>query len=419
MPISDIIGSKLFLFLDDLISMFATMRTTVFFVITLLLYACKGKEAQDTFANDLDFLRKYKEVVVLGSSGRQVAIVPSYQARVMTSTADGEKGVSFGWINYDLIKSKEYTPHINAVGGEERFWLGPEGGQYGLFFKKGQAFEFANWQTPAVLDTVSFDLINNTGNSATFSKTFDIENYQGTVFSINVERKISLLDEDAVKQAIGVDISGVKWIAYETANTVKNTGVNNWDTSGGALSIWLLSMLKSSPQTTMLIPYKKGADSLINDTYFGKVPAERLIRKDGIIAFKGDAGYRSKIGVAPGAVIPLSASYDAQRNVLTLIRYDYNGDAAYVNSAWSMQPFPYKGDVANAYNDGPNETGKQLGAFYELESSSRALFLQSNQSFTHNQRIFHFQGAKKDLDLIARKTLGISLDDHALNTLSK
>ena len=54
----------------------------------------------------------------------------------MTSSSDGENGLSYGWINHDLIGSGEIKKQINAVGGEERFWLGPEGGQFSIFFKK-------------------------------------------------------------------------------------------------------------------------------------------------------------------------------------------------------------------------------------------------------------------------------------------
>jgi hypothetical protein len=28
------------------------------------------------------------------------------------------------------------VPHINVFGGEDRFWLGPEGGQFSIFFAK-------------------------------------------------------------------------------------------------------------------------------------------------------------------------------------------------------------------------------------------------------------------------------------------
>jgi len=43
---------------------------------------------------------------------------------VLTSTADGLGGASFGWINRELIASGRLQPHMNAFGGEDRFWMG-------------------------------------------------------------------------------------------------------------------------------------------------------------------------------------------------------------------------------------------------------------------------------------------------------
>ena len=47
-----------------------------------------------SFAEDLDFLREHKEVIVLSdeSGQAQVAVVPDFQGRVMTSTAQGSGG---------------------------------------------------------------------------------------------------------------------------------------------------------------------------------------------------------------------------------------------------------------------------------------------------------------------------------------
>ncbi len=55
----------------------------------------------------------------------------------MTSTANGDSGNSYGWINYKLIESGQYQPHMNGYGGEERFWLSPERrAVFGVFQKR-------------------------------------------------------------------------------------------------------------------------------------------------------------------------------------------------------------------------------------------------------------------------------------------
>ncbi len=386
--------------------------SAAFSLIALLLISflsCKKTIKENSFGDDVAFLKKYHDVVILKNENSRLLIVPGLQARVMSSTAGGDDGNSYGWVNYDLISSAKYAPHINAFGGEERLWLGPEGGQFGLFFKKGQDFSFANWQTPGVFDTAAFDINSKDETFAVFSKKFELENHSGTRYSIGIQRKISLLDKSSAEKLLGISLPEVQWVGYQSENTIRNEGTQAWETSSGLLSVWLLCMLKSSPQNTILIPYKPEGDSLINDSYFGKVPLERLQRNNGLISFTADAAYRSKIGVPPAAVKPFAGSYDAKRNVLTILSFDFNNDTSYVNSAWEQQADPYKGDVLNAYNDGPNAEGKRLGNFYELESSSPALSLQPGTSFTHRQRIFHFEGDKSKLDKIARKLLGKSI----------
>src|SRR5437868_1425339 len=96
--------------------------------------------ASSTYIDDYRFLHNHTQTIELmpeRTSDARVVICPELQGRVMTSTATGLGGSSFGWINRDLIASGEKRAHINAFGGEDRFWLGPEGGQFSLFFAKG------------------------------------------------------------------------------------------------------------------------------------------------------------------------------------------------------------------------------------------------------------------------------------------
>ena len=84
---------------------------------------------QGTFGYDLEFLRKHhKDLVLLENGDARLIVLPAYQGRIMTSTAEGNAGASFGWLNHELIASGKFTEHFSAFGGEERFWLGPEGG---------------------------------------------------------------------------------------------------------------------------------------------------------------------------------------------------------------------------------------------------------------------------------------------------
>lgn len=92
-----------------------------------------------TFGDDVAFLKQHIETIVLSdkSGAAKVAVVTAWQAHIMTSTAQGDGGTNFGWVNRELIASKKVAQHINVFGGEDRFWLGPEGGQFSIFFSKG------------------------------------------------------------------------------------------------------------------------------------------------------------------------------------------------------------------------------------------------------------------------------------------
>lgn len=371
-----------------------------------------------SFGYDLNFLKKYhKDLLLLGtdSIGPQIIILPGYQGRVMTSSAEGNKGTSFGWVNHELISSGKKADHFNAFGGEERFWLGPEGGQFSIFFRKGVDFTFDNWFVPKELDTEPFNLVSSTAIEARFEKQMYLENFSGTSFDLKVKRNIRLLDKNAIDSSIGIPLpEGVKTVAFESENTLTNKGTNAWDKKTGLLSIWILSMLNASDNTTVAIPYKQGDEKslgkIVTDDYFGKVPSDRLRIDSGLVLFKADGNLRSKIGIGPSRAYPLMASYDGAANVLTIVQFTLPaGKKDYVNSLWKMQDDPYSGDAANSYNDGPID-GKQLGKFYELESSSPAAALKPGESITHTHRTIHLKGNKENLEKIARKLLRVGLD---------
>lgn len=375
------------------------------------------KEANGTFGSDLAFLKQYhKDLVVLGdSAGAQIVVAPAYQGRVMTSSAEGNSGLSFGWVNHELIASGKPAEHMNAFGGEDRFWLGPEGGQFSIYFKKGEEFKFENWFVPKEIDSEPFSLVSSTKGEASFEKEMHLENYSGNKFDLSVNRTIRLLNKAAIDSAIGMTLPAtVHAVAFESDNSVTNKGANTWDKKSGMLSIWILSMMNASEKTTVAVPYKQGDSAklgkIVTDDYFGKVPADRLKVENGLMLFKADANHRSKIGVAPARALPLVASYDAVNNVLTIAQFSLpEGAKDYVNSLWKLQDDPFNGDAVNSYNDGPID-GKQMGKFYEVESSSPAAALAPGKTIHHLHRTIHIKGSKEEIDKISMKLLGVGVD---------
>lgn len=74
-----------------------------------------------------------------------------------------------------------------------------------------------------------------------------------------------------------------------------------------------------------------------------------------------------------------------------------------------MQDEPFAGDAINAYNDGPIN-GRQMGRFYEVESSSPAAALAPGQTIIHRNAVIHCKGDKESLTEISMKLLGIPVD---------
>lgn len=372
-----------------------------------------------SFKDDLTFLRAQTHVVVLKSPDGQamVAVNPDLQGRVMTSTAGGPEGTSFGWINRELLASKVNNPHMNAFGGEDRFWLGPEGGQFSIFFKSGDPFDLDHWFTPPPVNEGAWAVVGQDVAAIAFRNVFRLVNYSGTAFDVEVNRKVYLAGIEHLAPFGVVLPEGVRAVGFGTDNEVKNAGREPWRKETGLLSIWILGMFNPSPDLTIVIPYEAGPEAergpLVNDAYFGKVPDDRLVAADNVLYFKGDGLYRSKIGLSPRQVKNIAGSYDAGTKTLTLVTFLLPAGAAdYVNSMWEIQKEPYAGDVVNSYNDGPvSPGGKPLGPFYEIETSSPALALAPGESFRHTHLTFHFQGQESALDGIARKALGVGLEE--------
>ena len=373
------------------------------------------KDSLSQYAFNRDFIKKYVPVIELTRGNSAILLVPAWQGRVMTSTAEGENGYSFGWVNRALISSGKLLPHINAFGGEERLWLGPEGGQFSLFFKKGTDFTFENWQTPAFIDTMPYEVLSSSDTSALFRIETEIENYSGTRFDITIERRVTLLSETALKTMTGITSSGLKSVAYHSENSITNSGNNIWRKENGLLSIWMLGMYNPSPGVVVVIPVKEGEENKmgkkVNDNYFGSINPDRLKAEGNHVFFRADGKSRGKIGVPPLRAETVMGSFDYQNNILTLLFCNLpDGITTYVNSAWQIQEDPFSGDAFNSYNDGPLEDGSQMGPFYELETSSPAAALSPGGKLTHNQITVHLTGDRKLLDEVSTRVLGVSLE---------
>jgi hypothetical protein len=408
------------------------MKKRIFFIYAIIILAgCSNNNVNNklfnrnnmdftfspgTFGYDIELISTHQELVLLkGENGKSVvAVSPAWQGRVMTSSLAGPEGKSLGWINHELIQSGRTEKHIHSYGGEDRFWLGPEGGQFSIYFKPGAPFTFENWFVPEEIDTKSFDIIDQSLSEVRFRKAMSLWNYSNIRFDLLVERQVKLLDHEEVSGLIGLPTSGLDLVAYETDNTITNTGKNAWTKESGMLSIWILGMFQPSPSTTVIIPFIPGLDSdlgaRVNDNYFGKIPDDRIKVEEDVLFFLADGKKRGKIGISANRAKEFMGAYNEETNLLTIVNITLDKENTdYVNSKWEVQERPFSGDVINSYNDGPLEDGSQMGPFFELESSSPAAGLAPGSSLTHIHRTIHLTGDKAMLDSISQKVLGVTL----------
>ncbi len=375
------------------------------------------KAESATFAEDKEFLASHGEVKVLeGEGGARVLLSAKYQGRVMTSAVE-EKGRSFGWINRPFIEAGKTGTPFDNFGGEDRLWLGPEGGQYGLYFAPSAKYDFDNWQVPHAMQEGDWKIDSCTAKKCTFGKKMSLVNWSGTKLEVDIVRRVEVLDRATAKTMLGIDPGGVQMVGYQSENEIKNDGTAPWKKESGLLSLWVLGQFAPAADGKVVIPFVTGnpGKPIVNDAYFGKVPAERLRVDDkGYLVFRVDGQQRGKIGLGPARAKSVAGSYSASARTLTIVQLDPKPEAAgaYVNSMWEKQADPYAGDVINSYNDGPTAPGKPaLGGFYEIETSSPAIALDPKKSKTHRSRTFHFVGDRDQLDPIAKAVLGVSLAD--------
>jgi len=378
----------------------------------IFLCGCSSEPQKGDFAYDLNFLTKHDTclAVLKSADGKaQIIVSPKYQAKVFTSTAAGLGGKSLGYLKYEVFEASVPDPHMNGYGGENRFWLGPEGGQYSIYFAKDSAQVYDNWHTPPPFDTEAWDVILADADRISLEKEMEVTNYKDVKLCVNVRRNILLLDRKAVDEALGVEIGkNLQTVAYKTENEIYNGNDFEWTAETGTVCIWMLDMFNPGERAVTYVPYNKGDryGKVVTSDYFGEIPPERLQVGDGLIRLKTDGKYRSKIGLNALRTTGLAGNYDPDAGRLTVIKFDVRKKATYLSQEWDVTKEPLAGDAFNAYNDGPLADGSIMGPFLELESVSPAAFLKPGEALRHTHTVIHITGSEKQLTPLAEKLFG-------------
>ena len=383
----------------------------------------KEKSMEDyekgTFGYDLNYLhQKENNLIVLSGDGgnSQIIVSAKYQAKVFTSSAEGLSGKSIGFVNYRALDSDVIDEHMNGYGGENRFWFGPEGGRFSVYFAPGAEQVYDNWHTPKSIDIEPWSVISANNTYASFRKEAELTNYLGTNMKVQIDRDVSLIERPKVESELGIKMSpNVNTVAYSTNNKIINLNDFAWTAETGTICIWILDMFIPAPKAVTVIPFNEGDEAelgkIVTSDYFGEIPADRLKIQGNTIYLKTDGKFRSKLGLNGKRTTSVAGNYDPDMKRLTITTFEVDKDAIYLNQEWDPTKNPLVGDAMNAYNDGPLDDGSIMGPFLELESVSPAAFLEPMKYMSHKHNVYHFIGEEADLEPIAKKLLGVSIAD--------
>jgi len=407
------------------VAAFLGLVTAVALVCSVQARAEEDRPAVKNYGQVKAYLGNHAKCVELANqAGGRVLVCPEYQGRVMTSSLDGDRGMSFGFVCRDFIDKGTNDLRFNNFGGEDRIWLSPEGGQFSLWFKPGvkkQTLE--DWYTPKDMNEGPWNSkVKDDASEVRMTRAMNLLNNSGTKFKIDAAREVRLLDEADIAELFGksfaetLDGGKAKSVGYETINSITNRG-KPWSKKTGLLSIWILGMFNSSPKAVVIVPYVAGDEAelgpVVCSDYFGELSEDRLKVLPEAILFRADSKYRSKIGTSRRRAVDVLGSIDFENEVLTLVKFNIPknpAEADYMNNLWE-NPLkkPYDGDVINSYNNGPSDLGGKVDQFYELETLSPARELKTGETLTHKSRTLHVKADMKTLGKLAKAALGVDL----------
>lgn len=356
------------------------------------------------YKNDLNFIQEKTDVVELTSEDGQsrVLITPKYQGRVISSSNKGLNGTSNGWVNYNAFHNDSLNTGQN-IGGEDRLWIGPLGGQYSFYYQQISPINEDNWQVPEPFNAQPYQLLSKSLNEAKMCKEMHLSNFIGTEFNLLVNKTITLLSNDEIEKQLNIKLNeNIKVVAFNSKHSLINKDTVQWTKETGLPCIWSLAMLPGSDKTQVFIPLKEKVQ--INDigNYLSDINEDRISINGNILEYKADGKYRNKLGFKPEVLKGNTfASFTPENKTLTIVQYQRTNDSLYFNSEVSIQENPYLGEPIQVYNHGPMDFSEpKENAFYELESTSAMKELMPNDSITHYQTIYHLNGDLEELKRI-------------------
>lgn len=364
-----------------------------------------------SFRADLDLLRGRYQVIELSAGQGHIVVAPELQGRVMTSgfVADGP---SLGWINAEAVAQGERDAPFNDYGGQDRLWLGPEGGQFALFFDAAGLQNVNTWRVPQALNQGGFNVVAHNESSVRMQRAVELTNAAGTRISLQVERTVRAIPRLDAGRLLDARLpESLAYVGFVSENRIINTGPAPLTRESGAVSLWSAGQFPAGDQTVVILPFRDNGEGPRLTTYFSESPGAEHYKIDGetgVVLFRAHGRQHFKIGLPPDQTTGNLASIDLAAGILTIVQFDPTPQAKeFVNFTWQVpQTQPFEGDVAFVYN-GPSSQGQRV---YGLETCSPAAFLAPGASLAHHHRTLQFAGPLEVLSHISQSVLGVSLE---------
>ncbi|MCM2681261.1 DUF6786 family protein [Echinimonas agarilytica] len=382
-------------------------RTTLSLTALTLSLFNTGATQAVTFNDDVELLKQKHQPIILTNGNSRLAVLAEYQGRAMVSSMAGDSGQSIGWMDRQLLQQDLSNVQNLNVGGVSRLWYGPEKGPYALFFKPGKEQVVETIHYPDAMTHIAFDVVKQSSQQVEFNKTIQLTNHMGTDFTFDVNRRIELFDREQLVESLGVPIPlALDAVGFSAKTQLTNASTKTLSRDKGLVAIWELGCFY--PNATVAIPMEPPLAEITS--YFTPLKHSHTRVKGNTVFYKADASYLNKIGIRPAQTKPIMGSYNAELNMLTVVKFQFKppADGTYVNSEWVDDVDPYAGDVTNIFNHGIQQDGK-AGPFYEMETSSHASELSPGQSTEHYHNTYHFSGNKKQLSRVSEALLGVTL----------
>lgn len=368
----------------------------------IIFSACKTHT--DTSYNSLRSLLVNKiDIIELSSNDDQsrILISPYHQGKVLASTYNGAEGVYNGWINplglQDLDKNKK------LIGGEERLWLSPLGGQFSFYYQQIKPIHDDNWLVPDVMSAEAYTVDKINKQDVQLSKEMQLTNFIGASFNFRIDRKIALLNKTSIQKNLNIEIDNkTQFVAFETYNTLTNLDTIAWQKETGLVGLWSAGMYNGADDSVVIVPIQNNVSKNDILQYFGEMQTDRFQIKNGAILFKGDGSYKCKIGIPNTYASPIYGCYTKSRNRLTIIQYRKTNDSKFSNSFVAVLDNPYVGETIPIYNNDQD--------FFELESNAPLKELNPMEKTAHWHRVYHFSSDVQTLNAMAKKLLGVDLE---------